>query len=137
MGLVGNKKRCGICQDGRCEYVMKVLWKILCISCFTVERLLIRGRLWVGLKALGELKYGWQNGKSKVKTGVLLGRSVAGVKEKELVRINRVVYGRCVMVRGGNIRGLDLGPPISMVSLSHTSPSSIGSSLGQIHNCNH
>ena len=38
MGLLGDKESCVICNV---LYVMKVLWKILCISCCTVESLLV------------------------------------------------------------------------------------------------
>ena len=33
-GLLGDKERCGKCKDGKCSYVMKVLWKMY-ISCCT------------------------------------------------------------------------------------------------------
>ena len=32
---------CGTCKDGKCELLMKVLWKILCISCCPEESLLV------------------------------------------------------------------------------------------------
>ena len=38
---MGEKERCDMCQDVDVSYVMKVLWKILCISCCTVVSLLV------------------------------------------------------------------------------------------------
>ena len=47
-GPLGDKERYDKCQDGRCEDVIKLFRKILCISCCTVESFAgSRGRLLV------------------------------------------------------------------------------------------
>ena len=76
---------------------MKVLWKIcafhvaLCGE-FTgnIGRLL---SMIEGIEGTEEWMTGWRNKGDEGKVGLLLGSSVAGVKEKVLVRINRVVMG--------------------------------------------
>ena len=72
------------------RYVMKVLWKILCISCCTVESLQVIEEVGV-IEGTEEWMAEWRNNGGEGRVGLLLGRSVAGVKEKLLVRIDRVV----------------------------------------------
>ena len=40
-GLLGDKVRCGICKDGKCELCDKGVVDVLCISCCTVESSLV------------------------------------------------------------------------------------------------
>ena len=45
-GLLGDKERRGMCQDGRCMLCDEGVWKILCISC-TVKNLPVIEQDWV------------------------------------------------------------------------------------------
>ena len=80
-------------KDGKCEPIMMVLWKILCISCYTGEFADDSERLLSIIGGTEEWMAERRNKGDEGIVGLLLGKSVAGVKEKVLVWISRVVMG--------------------------------------------
>ena len=90
-GLLGDKENCGICKDGKCEVcddgvVKDIVHFLLHCGEFVGDR----GRLLCmieGIEGTEEWMAEWRNKGDKGRVGLLLGRSVAGVKEKVLVRV--------------------------------------------------
>ena len=126
--------------------VMKVLWKILYISCCTGEFAGDRGRLLgmiEGIDGTEEWMDEWRNKCDEGRIGLLLGRSVAWVKKKVPIRIHKVVTEKCAqVVEEEEIADVwHLGPclwhPHPSPFLPRTSQSFLGSFLVQIiHNIN-
>ena len=86
------------------SYVMKVLWKILCISCCSVASLLVRGTLLGMIEGTEEWMAEWRNKGDEGGVGLLLGRLVAGVKEKVWLGSTGLLWEMCSSGgRGGNI----------------------------------
>ena len=53
-----------------------------------------------GIKETEEWVVGWRNKGDEGRVGLLLGRSVVGVKKKVLVRIDRIVMGNVLKLVG-------------------------------------
>ena len=75
----------------------KVLWKILCNSCCTVEIFPVNEEdllgMTEGIEGSEEWMAEWRNKGDEHRVCLMLDRSMAGVREKALVRIDRVVMG--------------------------------------------
>ena len=94
--LLGDKERCGMRKDGKCELCDEgvaedIVHFLLYCGKFVGDIGRLLGMI-EGIDGTEEWMAEWRNIGDEGRVGVLLGRSVAGVKEV-LVRIDRVAMG--------------------------------------------
>ena len=84
-----------MCKDGKCELCDEGVVEDVHFLLHCGEFAGGRGRLLGMIEGIERTEWmeEWRNKSDEVRVGLFLGRLVAGVKEKVLVRIDRVVMG--------------------------------------------